>query len=241
MSLKSNLSVFVGIPSLSRKDRYDSYISSVLNSIRTQKTDITILEPYITPPHSGIYQHGDRSRLNAITGRMNNIVDRFMTTDATHLFINDGDVETPSHAIDTLIRHNVDVASGVYPFHNFDSVYSMAFGRVTPNDNPCGKIRPRDWDYMKGHVFGEDEQWGGGTGCVLIKRRVFKRHHHKIAPLRFSRDGDCGLDIFFWKRVQDAGFTARVDANVVCGHLPKYPLKYIKSWIRRPIKPDKDT
>ena len=92
---------------------------------------------------------------------------------------------------------------------------------------------------MKGQVFGEDEAWGGGTWCILIKRRVFKRHHPKLAPIRFSRAGDCGLDIFFWKRVQDAGFTARVDANVVCSHLPSYPLKDIKSWLQKPIKQDK--
>ena len=142
MSLKGNLSVFVGIPQLARNDRYSDYLGSVLNCIHAQETNVTILKPYITPSHGGAYQHGDRSRLNAITGRMNNIVDKFMTTDATHLFINDGDVEIPPHAIDTLIRHNVDVASGVYPFHNFDSTYSMLFGRVTPSDNQCGRMRP---------------------------------------------------------------------------------------------------
>jgi len=85
---------------------------------------------------------------------------------------------------------------------------------------------------MKGKVFGAEEHWSGGTGCLLIKRRVFNRYHPKINPIRFNRDGGCGLDMLFWKRVQDAGFTARVDANVVCSHLPDYRLSEIDEWLK---------
>lgn len=241
LPLKSNIKVFIGIPQLSRSDKYSSYIGSVLNHIDAQETDVELMKPYITPPHAGNFHTGADDRLDAIVERMNKILDTFMTTDASHVFINDGDVEIPPNTIDTLIRHDVDMASGVYPFHNFDESYSMLFGRVTSYENPCGHIRPRDWDYMKGRILGETERWGGGTGCLLIKRRVLKRHHPRIKPLRLTRQGPdrtCGGDIYFWKRVQDRGFTARIDANIVCGHLPKYPLKDIKSWIRKPIKQD---
>ena len=223
--------MFVGVPNLSNRDRYESYIGSVVNHIKAQKTPFEIREPYITPPHAGTFQAGDRSRLNAIAGRMNVLVDRFLASDASHLFINDGDVEIPPNTIDTLLRHNVDIASGVYPFHNFDSVRAMSFGRMSTTSK-CGNMHPRDWDYMKGQVFGENESWTGGTGCMLIKRRVFSRYHPKIKPLRFNRDNDCGLDMWFWKRAQDAGFTARVDANIVCGNLPKYRLSEIDDWLK---------
>jgi len=208
------------------------------------------MTPYITPSHSGRFRHGDRNRLDAIVGRMNNIIDTFMGTDASHVFINDGDVEIPSNAIDTLIRHNVDMASGVYPFHNFvtenqtdptlpryyrkpHDAYAMIFGRMSPT-SPCGNLKPRDWNYMKGQVFGEEAPWSGGSGCLLVKRRVFKQHHPSMAPLRLTRHSktrECGGDVYFWKRVQDAGFTARVDANVVCGHLPRFPLARIDEWL----------
>ena len=231
-TLKKKIKIFVGIPNLSNKDRYENYIGSVINHIQAQETPFEIMPPYITPPHAGVYHHGDDSRLNAIAGRMNVVVDKFMSSDATHVFINDGDVEVPPHGIDTLLRHNVDVASGVYPFHNFDTANAMLFGRMSPNpDYKCGQFIPRDWGSMKGKVFGDGERWSGGTGCMLIKRRVFNKYHPHISPLRFSREGGCGLDLLFWKRIQDAGFTARVDANVVCGHLPKYRLRDIDKWL----------
>lgn len=224
------ISVFVGIPNLSNKDKYRGYIGSVLNHLQVQETPFEILKPYVTVPHAGKFHMGQNDRLNAIAGRMNVIVDKFLTTDATHLFINDGDVEIPPHTIDTLLRHNVDVASGVYPFHNFKECNAMVFGRMVM-DHPCGFFKPRDWESMKGQVFGDGVYWSGGTGCILIKRRVFQRHHPRIAPIRFNRDGDCGLDILFWKRIQDAGFTARVDANVVAGHLPNYRLSNKSEWL----------
>lgn len=210
------------------------YIKSALNHIQRQETTVELMEPYITPPHAGKFHHGQRDRLEAIAGRMNNIVDKFMSTDATHLFFNDGDVEIPPNCIDTLLRHDVDVASAVYPFKNWDSCHAMCFGRMK-TDSPCGNMIPRDWKYMEGRVWGAEEPWTGGTGCVLIKRRVFKRYHQKIPAIRFNRDDDCGMDMLFWKRVQDAGFTARVDARIVCGHRGEgernYPLNKIDKWL----------
>jgi len=230
LSIKSNISIFIGIPQLSRNDKYGKYLGHVLNSIKAQETDFKVHEPYITPPHSGGYALGEPSRLNAICDRMNDIVDKFLASDASHLMIVDGDVELPPHALDTLIRHNVDLASGVYPYHNFKECNAMIHGRMNPN-NACGFHVPRDWEYMKGQVFGDEFKVSGGTGCIMIKRRVFKRYHPKIAPLRFSRENDCSLDTYFWKRCQDAGFTARLDCNVVCSHLPEYPLSKIDEWL----------
>lgn len=229
LSLKKNLKVFIGIPNLAN-DEYSGYIGSVINHLNKQETTIELMKPYITPPHTGKFHRGQKDRLEAIIGRMNNIVDKFMMSDATHLFINDGDVETPSNCIDTLIRHNVDIASGVYPFKNWEHCHAMCFGRMSQTD-PCGRMYPRDWEYMKNHVWGEEEPWCGGTGCCLIKRRVFKKYHPKIPALRFNRDNDCGGDIFFWKRAQDAGFTARVDANIICGHLPNLRLSKKEKWL----------
>ena len=230
-NLKKNISVFIGIPNLSNNDKYKGYIASVLNHLQRQETTVKLMKPYITPPHVGKFSVGMPDRLHAIVGRMNDIVDTFMGTDATHLFVNDGDVEIPPNCIDTLIRHNVDLVSGVYPWHNFDTTKAMMFGRMH-KEHPCGNLRPRTWDAMKETVWGEDDPWTGGTGCMLVKRRVFEQHHPKLSPLRFSKDNDCGMDMLFWKRVQDAGFTARVDANIICGHRPNFPLSKIDEWLK---------
>lgn len=237
LSLKSKVRVFVGVPNLTTNDRYSGYLPSVLSHLKAQITTAKIMPTYVTPPHSGKFQHGMPDRLDALVGRMNNIIEKFMTTDATHVFFCDGDVEIPPDCIDTLLRHNVDLASGVYPFHNFTkrtedgvAARAMMFGRIV-KDNPCGLFHPRDWDFMKGQVWGEEDAWTGGTGCFLVKRRVFKDYPH-VKPLRFRRTRECGsMDMLLWKQAQDIGFTARVDANIVCGHLPLYKLSEIDEWL----------
>lgn len=231
LSLKNNIRVFVGIPNLSNNDEYSGYIGSVLNHLQRQETTATILPPYITPPHAGKFHHGRDDRLYAIVGRMNDIVDKFMASDASHLFINDGDVEIPPNCIDTLLRHNVDVVSWVYPLKSFKDTNAMPFGRIA-KDHPCGNFIPRDWAYMRGKIMGVDEAWSGGSGCMLIKKRVFLQYHPQIPPLRFSKDNDCGADKLFWKRCYDMGFSTRVDANIVCGHLPMYRLRDIDEWLK---------
>ena len=234
MSLKKTLSVFVGIPNLSTNDRYKSYLGFVSNALKNQKTSVKMLPTYITPPHAGTFEMGNSNRLDAIIGRMNDIVDKFMTSDASHLWILDGDVEPPPHALETLIRHNVDVASGVYPMHDFSTSNKMLFGEMKQG-HQCGGFKPCLWESAKGQVFGETERWSGGTGCILIKRWVLKQHNPRLPALRFARTGldkrTCGGDMFFWKRIQDAGFTARVDFNVACGHLPDYRLSRIDNWL----------
>jgi len=231
LTLKNNLSIFVGIPCLSRHDKYKSYLPSVLSHLKNQKCSVEIREPYITPDHMGKFNVGQPDRLHAIAGRMNDIVEQFMKTKCSHVFIDDMDVEIPSDCIETLLKHDVDVASGVYPSHNFKSVGAMSFGRMM-KDHPCGFYRPRDWDSMKDTVWGEEETWSGGTGCVLIKRRVFEQHNPRITALRFNKDNDCSLDTLFWKRCHDMGFSTRVDANILSGHLPLYPLKKKKEWLK---------
>lgn len=226
---KSNVKVYIGIPWLSNDD-YDTFLGSCLNYIGLQETSVKVLPPKTTPPYSGKFKRGDSSILYAITDRMNAIVDDYLKTDATHLWIIDADVEVPPHALETLLRHDVDLASGVYPFHNFDFCKAMMFGRMH-EENDCGFFIPRDWKYMRDYVMGINERVSGGTGCILIKRRVFGRYHPKVEALRFTKsDGKCGADVYFWKRAQDMGFTARVDPNVVCGHRPEWKLSEVERW-----------
>jgi len=229
LSLKSSIKVFIGTPQLSHSDHYKNYLGSVLNCVKAQETGVTLMPLYITPPYSGKYSLGNKDRLEAIVDRLNNIITKFTQSDATHLWIIDGDVEPPPDAVDTLLRHNVDVASGVYPHKYFNQNKLMLFGRMS-STNPCGFYHPRHWDKLNGLVMGEDYPVSGGNGCMLIKRRVFKRWHQQLQPIRFTRENGCGGDVSFWKKIQDAGFTARLDANIVCGHMPRYRLADVDKW-----------
>lgn len=231
LALKKSLKVYVGIPWL-RNDHFKPYLKSCISHIERQEISVEVLPPKPTNPFSGNFERGQRSRLYAIMDRMNAVIDDYMKTSASHLFMVDADVEIPPHALETLLRHDVDVASGVYPYHNFEDCHAMMGGRMDTK-NPCGFFHPRDWSYMEGLVMGDEYPVSAGTGCMLVKRRVFNRYHQKIKPLRFTKKGgECGADVYFWKRVQDAGFTARLDANVVCGHLPDYALSRADEWLK---------
>jgi len=224
MSLKSTIEIFVGIPSLRERDIYiQSYLGTCKTHIKNQECPVKVLEPYVTPPYSGKWKRGEKSRLYAITDRLNNIVDKFMSINATHLWIVDADIEVPKHALCELLKLDVDIASGIYTFHK-DWNKAM-FGRI-PNTETY-QFAPRATGFIRGRVLGEDFMVGGGNGCMLIKRRVFKKHHPRIPALRFISPGGRGSDIYFWYRAQKAGFTARIHGGIICGHLPQFPLSVV--------------
>jgi len=216
--------VFVGLPNLRDHDKYLNYLPSVLYHIKEQDCPVKVLKPYITPSYSGKFHEGNKDKLLAITNRLNNIIDEFMKTDASHLWIIDMDTEVPKHALCTLLKLNADIASGVYPFHNIRN--STMFGR-TPSTEEYYFI-PGTIDRLRGRVIGEEEMVSGGNGCMLIKRRVFQRYHPNIEPMRFTCPGGKGSDTYFWWRAQKAGFTARIDGDVICGHLPEHSLIEMK-------------
>ena len=217
---KKKLKVFIGIPNLSDTDHYRSFYSSVINHVKAQKCPVEMMEPYKTPPYFGSYRQGDKSKLRAITDRLNKVIDEFMLTDASHLWIVDGDVQVPTHALCSLLGLNVDIASGLYAFHN--DKYMMMFGRMP--DEETYNFAPRDYRVFKNQILGEDFRVGGGNGCMLIRRRVFKRYHPYIKPLRFICPEGRGSDVYFWYLAQKAGFTARIHGGVLAGHLPEWPL-----------------
>jgi len=57
-----------------------------------------------------------------------------------------------------------------------------------------------------------------GTSCLLFKRRVFAN------GCRFRFRSDVTPDILFMFDVQRLGFVAKVHGDVLCGHLPEFPL-----------------
>jgi hypothetical protein len=235
LKFKPGIKVFVGIPELNMNDKWAKLLPGVIDHIKKQDVQgVTVLEPYITPPYSGDYAEGKQSKLEAITDRINDCINKFMTTDATHLWLIDGDIETPRHALRYLLSLDVDVGSGIYPFHN--EKYSMMFGKMrdenadvaeqekTNKFNPHGLIGLPD-----DGVTGADQRIGGGNGCLLIKRRVFAQYHPNIKPLRFINNyKDLGSDLYFWHRCQNAGFTCRIHWYVLCGHLKEWPLSCYK-------------
>lgn len=233
MSFKRGIKICPTIPELNMNDRWAAMLPTVISHIKNQDVQgVEVMEPYITPSYSGSYMEGKMSKLEAITDRINACIDYFMDkTDATHIWLIDGDLEVPKHALRYLLNLDVDIASGIYAFHN--EKYSMMFGKMHKPDDDVDEIEkkhkfnPRGLIGFPGDgIIGGDIRVGGGNGCMLMKRRVFKQWHPQILPLRFVNDiGNMGSDLLFWYRAQEAGLSCRIHGRVICGHLPQWPLE----------------
>lgn len=232
MSLKGNLLVYVGLPSLNNDTKYAPLIKNAIAHVKAQDCQVKMLEPVVSPPYEGKFEVGTKERLLAITDRLNWLITDFPKSKATHLWLVDADIEVPPHALRKLIMLDTDIASGIYSFHNDRHIFM--FGRLKDDDRV--QFIPRGPPGFKGSgIIGDEFRVAGGNGCILIKRRVFERFHPDIVPLRFycpvTEKRTWASDIYFWYQCQKFGFSARVHGGILCGHLPQHSLKsYIEEY-----------
>jgi len=205
--------ILVGIPHLRDGDRYADYQSTILESVKHQ-VGVENLEVFITPAYEGDISTGVLKRF-AYCLKLNELIDACISSDASHLWIVDEDTEPPRTALRELLDLDVDLSSGVFPFHNRREL--MMFGHMP--DFEEYRFKPKDLNYISKTVIGDSEKVGGGSGCLLIKRHVLK------TGLRFINPEGRGPDVYFWHRAQNAGYKCRIDFNILCGHLPEFPLE----------------
>jgi SAM-dependent methyltransferase len=149
--------------------------------------------------------------LPGIVEAENVIVEKFLSGDYDYLWQVELDVQVPKDAFQRLLSLDVDVACGYVRRH-------------TENALICGFLDEdmRVWylplNAVKGQIL---SGWVmAGTSCILVKRRVFE------SGLRFRYVRGVSSDIVFMYDLQSAGFTAKVHGDVLCGHLPQWPLVY---------------
>jgi SAM-dependent methyltransferase len=159
-------------------------------------------EVFVTGPTQAI-------ELAGIVEADNVLVDKFLSGDWDYLWLVELDVQVPSDAFQKLLSLDVDVACGYVRRH-------------TESGLICGFLDEdmRVWylplNAVKGQIL---SGWVmAGTSCLLIKRRVFESGLH----FRYVRG--VSSDIVFMFDLQSAGFTAKVHGDVLCGHLPQWPL-----------------
>lgn len=195
-------------------------MENCIRHIERQVCPVSLCPVFVTSPTHRSF--GKNWRFNAITEKLNELREAFLESGASHLWIIDADVEVPPHALDSLLRLDVDVASGVYPTHeNRDRIMG---GLMDEKGKTFFSYRSR----VKGEVLGEDGKFVcAGNGCLLIKRRVFTMGFIDDKPLFFrsKRGVIWNADLQFFIDVQDVGFSARLHTGVLCGHLPESPLK----------------
>jgi hypothetical protein len=196
----------VGVPSLADNDRFRGYREDVLRHIRESIGDVHH-EVCITPPSSLFGIEG-------IVDRQNFLIEKTLAGEFDFLWLIQGDVEVPCDAFQKLFSLDVDVAYGFVRRHDSDSLI-------------CGFLdeKAKVWYLPKNAV--ESMILSGwvfaGASCMLIKRRVLE------AGIRFRYERGVGEDILFAYDFQKAGFVAKVHGDVLCGHLPEWPLGSISS------------
>jgi hypothetical protein len=139
----------------------------------------------------------------------NVIVDKFLSGGYDYLWHVELDVQVPPDVFEKLFALDVDIACGYVRRHNGEG---LILGFLDEN--------MRVWylplNAIKGNIL---SGWVmAGTSCLLIRRRVFESGY------RFRYDPHVTPDILFMFQVQRMGFVAKVHGDMLCGHLPEFPL-----------------
>lgn len=130
-----------------------------------------------------------------------------------YIFFNDDDTCVPERGLIQLMSRNLDVVSGLY-YTRHQPIEPLMYRETD-------KGRWRITDYSIGQLLEVDHV---GAGCLLIKREVLEKvgypwfrwtAHDATLPNRdrFSED------LFFCRRVREAGLKVHMDTSVRCVHV----------------------
>ena len=143
------------------------------------------------------------------------------------LWIVEADVEVPRHALVRLLSDVSDISLGIYPNHRPDRLRMMAgFFQEHPD-----KVKPLvhsvfDVEKLRGKVF-SGMVWAG-IGCALIHRGVFEKLQFVYDQNEYMRKVGVHDQLFLFDAQQQYGFRVLLRCDVLCGHLPEWPLKKLE-------------
>ena len=219
--------VFPAIPWLVDGNKFEPFLESALAHLKAQKCpDAKVLSPFLSEPYPPGTTFNIKEQMGFLNVKLNEIIEAFLESDATHIWFVDADSEVPPDALQKLLEMDVDIASGISPPH-FSKKKSTALRWMPPASPEYEWSRPYYRSYnlrdVYGKTLGEDRIIATGHFCMLCKRRVFEG----APPLRFIYEPPQRLanEVLFWQTAQELGFTCRINGSVLCGHLPEFSLK----------------
>ena len=142
------------------------------------------------------------------------------------LWIVEADVEVPRHALVRLLSDVSDISLGIYPNHRPDELRMMAgYFQEHPD-----RVKPLvhsvlDVEMLRGKVF-SGMVWAG-IGCALVSRRVFESLRFVYSAEEYMRKVGVHDQLFLFE-AQRLGFKVLLHGNVLCGHLPEWPLQKLE-------------
>jgi GT2 family glycosyltransferase len=125
-----------------------------------------------------------------------------------YIFWVDADILLPENALVNLLEHDKDIVSGVYVYKDLVND-SAVLKRFNGNDK-YGDVKVKE-------LLDEpspSEIDACGFGCVLMKTEILK----KIEYPYFVYTADMGEDVYFCRKLQNAGVKIYADNRVLCGH-----------------------
>ena len=186
--------VLIGVPSGSSVPI--AFMSSYTKAIKMEGDD-----DYLFYNHRGT---------NTVTAR-NQCVYEMLIKDYTHLFFMDSDMVFPDGTLERLLAHDVDIVGGFY-VRKRSGFLPNAFQL---GERPNGK-------YITEWVTEYKEVEGIGTGCLLIKREVFKKIKCPWFEYKWNGEPNGKMvteDLVFCDKAKESGFKVYCDGTIHCGHV----------------------
>lgn len=148
----------------------------------------------------------------------NEIVEDFLKTEADILWFLDSDIVPPPHLFDLITKHGEhwELAGAPYP------VFMTPSGYKSPQVVMCVYTADETGLHASKVPFeGQRFVDGLATGCLFIKREVFKQLAKPYFEFKFdavNRSMTEGEDLGFCKKVNELGYKFFTDFSMVCGH-----------------------
>lgn len=192
------MKVMIGLPTMSYVHTF--LMSRILGWLLDNKVNLAFYATINSQPV-------DRAR--------EEIVDEFLKTDATHLFMIDSDTIPPHDAIYKLLDADEDIISGLTPIVAYDKDKEIMYRKWNCADFDGNLLSPNT---------GIKEVRGAGGSCLMIKRNVLETLSRPCFrnTFKFSNDGKVehfiSEDVFFIVKAIGQGFKPKADTSVVCMH-----------------------
>jgi hypothetical protein len=157
-----------------------------------------------------------------VVDQFNRVADKVVNEGYDYVLIVESDVAPPAGALQKLVAADADVVSAVVKYHRYSNQslddlykdlvcagYFLSEDKLAPIHNASrNEIEGKTWTFKTNPLM------LAGTGCILIKRRVFENGVRFICNYNYA-----SYDIFFWRDIRKAGFNAVIDGNIFCEHL----------------------
>jgi hypothetical protein len=205
----------VGIP-LTTPSYHGCFRNQVVGALKVALAEVDVdFTIVISPPTK-------EKRLAGVVEATNYLVQKCLDEGWDRLWIVEADVEVPKHTLNKLLCE-ADINLGIYPNHRSDELRMMAgyfqerWDRIKPEVKSVYDLKQIEGKVFSGMVW-------AGIGCALIKRTVFEKIRFIYDLREYNRKVGVHDQLFLFE-AQRLGFNVLLHGDVLCGHLPEWPLQ----------------